>query len=184
MVKNRARTGQDFFHLGGIFQYTAQQKKSSRGADPMPRSAFTKSITLNVTEQTYNQLKQILDKTSRDELENMNALLRRAISVYLESREDVIGSQRHFQRGFQTRIDALEQTLQQNQAEAGLTLVFYLQVLLHLVAYGFYTLLVRSGVKDGISPQKLIEQALINARQTQHALDAQVQAIREINPGT
>lgn len=84
---------------------------------------------------------------------SQNDLIREAIRRYLDEQEDLIGSRRHFQKLFQTRIDQLENTL-----------TFHLNLLTFLIAD---------------NPGQL-QDAIIAARRDGETLLAQIQAVREL----
>lgn len=113
------------------------------------RKAVRRSIKM--TQEMRDRLAQIASKQPRNITEA--DLIREAIRHYLDEREDLIGSRRHFQKSLREHIEALE-----------LTLSFHLNVLLCLVA------------RD----EAHLRDAIIAARQDGETLLAQMKAVREL----
>ena len=139
----------------------------------------TVSRTVYFTEDTERRMEQVLNNRPREI--SMNDLIREAVQQFLEEQTDLIGSRRHFQKSMQERLDKSEERQTQKTVEVGLAIVFYQHVVIQLLAYGLAFLLARAG-GEKVTPQALVEQAIISARKDQQPLDAQVQAVREIQP--
>lgn len=130
----------------------------------MPTRTVRRSIAL--TRETRDLLVQLAHK--QGSRVTPSDLIREAIRLYLERQEDVLSSRRHFSRTFQDRIERLEQDI-----------AFHLNVLVHLQAAALARMLAHL-TKERVSPQQLIQQAIIAARRDGSALNAQIRAVRDL----
>lgn len=127
----------------------------------------TKTVRRSVamTPQLRARLQQLLDKQGKDVTEA--DLIRQAIREFLDRQEDISGSRAHFRKTFQERIDALETTL-----------TFRLDVLLALMAHGLAVML-PVFTEQPITPEELIQAAIIAAARDSQALQNQIKTVRE-----
>ncbi|MEO1644131.1 MAG: hypothetical protein AAFR67_03010 [Chloroflexota bacterium] len=109
---------------------------------------FNKSVrrSISMTFEIAGRLKQIASTKPRNVTETN--LSREALRLYLDHQEDLIGSRRHFQKGFRSRIDQLEEAL-----------AFHMTVLLLLLS----------------TEEDLIREAIIAARKCGDRLLAQME---------
>ena len=84
-------------------------------------SKKTARRSLSMTPEMRDRLAQLVSKQPRDITEA--DLIREAIRLYLDEREDLIGSRKHFQKSLRERVDQLESAL-----------AFQLNVLIYLLA--------------------------------------------------
>jgi hypothetical protein len=145
----------------------------------MPRDrSLTVQRTIYMTPEMWTRLSQLCLNRGRDCTEN--SLVREAIRAYLDDQAQIIGSRRHFQKTFQERIDALEEHISiESSLKADHTL-FYLHVVIQLLALGLAHLLHYIS-HTTITPQQLIQKAVIEARKEESVLAEQVQVVREMN---
>jgi hypothetical protein len=134
--------------------------------------------TLYLTPAMQDHLTQLAQKRGRDC--NENVLVREAIRCYLDNQTEVLGSRRHFQKSFQERIDLLEENLRHATTRDTQLLQFYLLILIHLVAFSLAHL-ISLVTRQAITPQQLIEKAIIQARKEQGTLVAQVDSVRQMS---
>ena len=86
-----------------------------------------------------------------------------------------MGSRRHFQKTFQTRVDQLEaNTLQTEQ-----TTLFFIGVVIQLLAFGLAHL-ISTISHTQVTAQQLIQRAVIEARKEETVFAEQVQAVRDM----
>jgi predicted DNA-binding protein len=128
-------------------------------------ATYTTRRSVAMTPQLRARLQQLLDKQSKDVTEA--DLIRQAIREYLDRQEDIAGSRAHFRKTFQTRIDALEETL-----------TFRLDVLLALVAHGLAVML-PVFVEQPVTAAELIQAAIVAAARDAQVLQSQIDAVRE-----
>ncbi len=133
--------------------------------------------TIYLTPAMWDQLSQLSQKRERDC--NENVLIREAIRAYLDNQADLLGSRRHFQKSFQDRTDLLENNLHRALTRDSQMLQFYLLILIQLAAFGLAHLIALVTRKE-ITPQQLIEKAIIDARKEQALLMAQVESVRDL----
>jgi predicted DNA-binding protein len=107
--------------------------------------------SLAMTPEMAQRLKQIVTTKPRNITEA--DLIREAIRLYLDQQDDLIGSRRHFQRTFRSRIDQLEEKL-----------TFQMTVILLLLAVD----------------NDQMQQAIIAARKYGDTLLAQMDAVRNL----
>lgn len=86
-------------------------------------------------------------------------LIREALRAFLDEQTDVVGSNRHFQKSLQTRLDQLETAL-----------TFHLNVLLYLLA-----------AFVGDEGDDAIDDAIVAAKRDGDALLEQIQAVRDLS---
>jgi hypothetical protein len=134
--------------------------------------------TLYLTPAMQDHLTQLAQKRGRDC--NENTLVREAIRCFLDDQTEVLGSRRHFSKSFQDRIDHLEENLHCATTRDTQLLQFYLLTLIHLVAFSLAHL-ISLVTRQPITPQQLIEKAIIQARKEQAPLTAQVESVREMS---
>ncbi len=127
----------------------------------------TKTVRRSVamTPQLRARLQQLLDKQGKEVTEA--DLIRQAIREFLDRQEDISGSRAHFRKTFQERIDALETTL-----------TFRLDMLLALLAHGLAVML-PVFTEQPITPEELIQAAIIAAARDAQALQNQIKTVRE-----
>lgn len=135
--------------------------------------ALTVQRTIYLSPQMAEQLDALAAK--RGNGATANDLLREAARTFLDDQVEVIGSRRHFQKSFQTRIDQLET----NVMTANSTLLFYANVVMQLLVITLAPI-VTALTKQPISPQALLQKAVIQAKQEQHLISAQIEAVREM----
>ena len=145
----------------------------------MPRErVLTVQRTVYMTPEMLNYLTQIAAKRGRDC--NENVLIREAVRNFIDSQADVLSSRRHFQKSFQERIDQLEERLSSAHSRDNQTLLFYLHILVQLVAFSLAHLLSAVTRKE-ITAQQLLQRAVIDARREEALLAAQVQSVRDMS---
>jgi Arc/MetJ-type ribon-helix-helix transcriptional regulator len=127
----------------------------------------TKTVRRSVamTPQLRTRLQQLLDKQSKDVTEA--DLIRQAIREFLDRQEDITASRAHFRKTFQERIDTLETAL-----------TFRLDILLALMAHGLAVMLPVS-TEQLITPEELIQAAIIAAARDAQALEKQIKTARD-----
>ena len=108
--------------------------------------------TITISTNIRDKLDQIAKL--RPQPTSQSVIIREAIRHYLDEQEDLIGSRRHFQKSLQDRITRLEQALS-----------FQLSILIYLIA------------KD----ETHIQNAIIHARRDGETLQAQIQAVRDLD---
>jgi Arc/MetJ-type ribon-helix-helix transcriptional regulator len=118
-----------------------------------------------MTPQLRARLQQLLDQQGKDVTEA--DLIRQAIREFLDRQEDITGSRAHFRKTFQDRIDTLEADL-----------TFRLDVLLALVAQGLAVML-PVFTEQHITPDELIQAAIVAAAHHARTLQEQIRAVRE-----
>lgn len=111
--------------------------------------------SISMTPEMAGRLKQIASTKPRNVTEA--DLIREALRLYLDQQEDLIGSRRHFQKGFRSRIDKLEEAL-----------AFQMTVLLLLLS----------------NEEDQIREAIIAARKYGDSLLAQMEAVRTLDSDT
>src|SRR5512147_1244284 len=100
----------------------------------MPKDrSLTVQRTLYVSPEMWEHLQQLAQAQGRDCTEN--SLMRDAIRAYIDDQAQVIGSRRHFQKSFQSRIDQLETQLTSESTRHTELLLFYLHVIVRLLAF-------------------------------------------------
>src|SRR5262249_16800255 len=140
----------------------------------MPRGrTLSVQHTLYMTPEMWAYLEQLARQRGRDCQEN--DIIREAIRAYLDDQADVVGSRRYFQRSFQKRLDQVDTS---DHADAA-RLLFYLHILIHLVAFSVASLITLLSRKE-ITAQQLVERAVIQARKDESIFSQQVQAVREM----
>ena len=139
---------------------------------------LTVQRTIYMTPEMWEYLAQIARKRGRDC--NESVLIREAVRNFIDSQADVLSSRRHFQKSFQERIDHLEEQLGKAQARDSKTILFYLHILVQLIAFSLAPVLSALTHKE-ISAQQLIQRAVIEARREQGMLSAQVESVREMS---
>jgi hypothetical protein len=145
----------------------------------MPRDrSLTVQRTIYMTPEMWMCLSQLCLNRGGDCTEN--SLVREAIRAYLDDQVQVIGSRRHFQKTFQERIDALEAHISIESSLKAEHMVFYLHVVIPLLALGLAHLL-HHITHTTITPQQLIQNAVIEARKEENVLAEQIQVVREMN---
>jgi Arc/MetJ-type ribon-helix-helix transcriptional regulator len=127
----------------------------------------TKTVRRSVamTPQLRARLQQLLDKQGKDVTEA--DLIRQAIREFVDRQEDISGSRAHFRKTFQERIDALETAL-----------TFRLDILLALMAHGLAVML-PVFTEQAITPEELIQAAIIAAARDAQALENQIKTVRD-----
>lgn len=120
----------------------------------MSKKSVQRSITM--TQEMRDRLALLVSKQPRDTTEA--DLIREAIRLYLDNKEDIIGSRKHFQKSLQDRLDKLEAAF-----------AFHLNVLIYLLA-----------ALEPESSSERIADAIIAARRDGETLLAQMQAVREM----
>jgi hypothetical protein len=133
--------------------------------------------SLYLSEEMWAKLQQVAK--ARDDGTNENDLIRDGIRLVIESDENVIGSRRHFGTTLQARVNTLESRLGDASRENTATVLFYLNIAIQLLAIGLAHLLTASG-KGQITPQQLLQRAVISARKEESLFAAQVRAVREM----
>ena len=85
----------------------------------MANKTVRRSIT--ITQEMHDRLALLVSKQPRDTTEA--DVIREAVRLYLDNREDIIGSRKHFQKSLQERLDKLEAVMS-----------FHLNILIYLLA--------------------------------------------------
>ncbi len=144
----------------------------------MPRGRFlTVQRTVYLTEEMCQQLDQMALR--RGQGCRTNDLIREALRAFLDEQSDVMASRRHFQKSFQARLNDLEA----NTERAHATLLFYLNVVIQLLALGL-AFLISAITKNQTTPRLLIQKAVAEARKEEAVFAEQVQAVRDMTvPG-
>lgn len=133
---------------------------------PPTRTKYSVRYTLSVTEDMAHRLQQVLDQQDRSI--SLNDLLRIAIRQYLDDQEDVIGSRRHFSKSLQQRFDQMESRV-----------IFYLNILIYLVAAGL-AVIIQAATKDSrMQSVALIRTAIAATLKEGKLLNQQIQAVRD-----
>ncbi len=122
----------------------------------MAKKSVRRSITM--TQEMHDRLALLVSQQPRNITEA--DLIREAVRLYLDGREDLIGSRKHFQKSLQERLDRLEGAL-----------AFHLNVLIYLLA----------ALDPEGSPERIAE-AILAARQDGDTLLTQIKAVREMRP--
>jgi len=130
----------------------------------MPASK-TARRSVAMTPQMRQRLQQLLEKETRDVTEA--DLIRQAIREFLDRQEDIAGSRAHFRQTFRTRIDDLESAVD-----------FRIDVLIALVAHGLAVML-PVFTEHSITPDELIQAAIVAAAQNTQTLQEHIRAVRE-----
>jgi Arc/MetJ-type ribon-helix-helix transcriptional regulator len=127
----------------------------------------TKTVrrSIAMTPQLRARLQQLLDKQGKEVTEA--DLIRQAIREFLDRQEDIAGSRAHFRKTFQTRLDALEESV-----------TFRLDVLFALIAQGLAVML-PVFTEQPITAAELIQAALIAAAQDSETLQKQIDTVRD-----
>lgn len=117
------------------------------------RSLVKKNVqrSITMTQEMRDRLTLLVSKYPRDTTEA--DLIREAIRMYLDEREDLIGSRKHFQKSLRERVDQLESAL-----------AFQLNVLIYLLAID----------------EAHLRDAIIAAKQGGETLLAQMKAVRAL----
>jgi hypothetical protein len=139
---------------------------------------FPVQHTAYFSEEMWTHLHQIARK--RADGTTANDLLREAARMLIENEADVLGSRRHFQNTLQQRVDRLEDELVTATLHSNGVIVFYLHTIIQMLALGLAHLLSSSG-KVQVSPQQLIQKAVIQARKEEDVFAAQIAAVREMS---
>ncbi len=129
--------------------------------------------TIYLTKEMCGQLDQLALR--RGDGCKTNDLVREALRAYLDDQVEVMASRRHFQKTFQARIDQLESNTLQTQQ----TIVFYIGVVIQLLAFGLAHL-ISTITRTQITSQQLIQRAVIEARKEEAVFAEQVQAVRDM----
>jgi hypothetical protein len=186
MVKKSSGTGAGFGVMAPIstrlwylgFVYYWQLRSSSGVEKAMAREkALTVQRTVYLSPLMAEQLDTLAAK--RGNGDTANDLIREAAHAFLDDQVGVLGSRRHFQKSFQGRIDQLET----NMIVANSTLLFYANIVIQLLVISLAPI-VTALTKQAVSPQALLQKAVIQAKQEQHLLTAQVEAVREMSSVT
>ncbi len=130
----------------------------------MPASKTVRR-SVAMTPQLRARLQQLLDKQGKDVTEA--DLIRQAIREFLDRQEDIIGSRAHFRKTFQGRIDELQTEL-----------IFHLDVLLALMAYGLAVML-PVFTEQPITADELVQAAIVAAQRESETIQAQMDAVRK-----
>ena len=133
---------------------------------PPTRTKYSIRYSVSVTPVMDEKLKQVLAKLDRSA--TTNDLVRTALRQYLDDQEDVIGSRRHFSRSLQNRVDGLEGIL-----------VFYLNILIFLIASGLAQIVQAATGDNKVQPVQLIRTAIASAIKDGPQLSEQIQAVRD-----
>jgi predicted DNA-binding protein len=120
----------------------------------MANKTVRRSITM--TQEMRDRLAILVSKQPRDTTEA--DVIREAVRLYLDNREDMIGSRKHFQKSLHERLDQLETAIS-----------FHLNILIYLLAA-----LEPEGSADRIA------EATIAARRDGETLLSQIEAVREM----
>jgi hypothetical protein len=134
---------------------------------------LTVQRTIYLTKEMYTQLDQLAVR--RGQGCKANDLVREALRAFLDEQAEVMASRRHFQKTFQSRIDQFEA----NTLQAHNTLLFYLNILIQLLAFGLAHILTAAG-RTQVTPRQLIQRAVIEARKEETVFAEQVQAVRDM----
>lgn len=130
----------------------------------MPASKTVRR-SVAMTPQLRARLQQLLDKQGKEVTEA--DLIRQAIREFLDQQEDIAGSRAHFRQTFQARINELQTDL-----------IFHLDVLLELLAYGLAVML-PVFTEQPITAAELIQAAIVAARRESETIRAQMDAVRK-----
>jgi hypothetical protein len=95
---------------------------------PPTSKKYSVPYHFDVTAEMDQKVTQILARQERSMARS--DLLRAALREYLDDQEDVIGSRRHFSKSLQRRLDLME-----------FKIIFYLDILIYLIAASQATLL-------------------------------------------
>src|SRR5258708_2657108 len=138
----------------------------SDGTPAPTRTVFTERHTINLTKDMDDRFQQLLLKQDRSV--KVQDLFRAALRQYLDDQEDLIGSRRHFSKSLQNRLDSLENTL-----------VFYLTVIIYLLAASL-AVIVQATTRDSkIQSVNLIRTAIASALKDGPTLNGQINDVRE-----
>jgi hypothetical protein len=141
------------------------------------KTRLTVKRNVYMTPEMSLQLGQFALQRGRDC--NENVIIREAIRYYFDNQEDILGSRRHFQKSFQLRIDELEKQLNDTSLQHTQMLLFFMNILIQLVAFSLSHIITSLTHKE-ITPEQLITKAVIQARKEEFILLAQVQSVREM----
>ena len=135
---------------------------------------LTVQRTIYLTDGMATQLDQLAAR--RGQGCKANDLVREALRAFLDEQAEVMASRRHFQKTFQARMDELESHVAQSNS----ILIFYMQVVVQLLAFGLAHLFTTIG-RTQVSPQQLVQKAIIESRKEEAVLSEQIQAVRDMD---
>ena len=139
---------------------------------------FTVQHTVYFNDEMWALLQQLANHRGKGCTEN--DLIREAVRGLIDNESEIIGSRRHFQKSLQERVEALETSLSIALEQSTSIIVFYLNIIIQLLAVGLAHLISLLG-KSQISPQQLIQRAVIEARKEEHLLAEQIRAAYEMD---
>ncbi|MEP7287911.1 MAG: hypothetical protein ABI947_19340 [Chloroflexota bacterium] len=142
------------------------------------RRIFTIQHTAYFSTEMWALLQQLANHRGNGCTEN--DLIREAVRGLIDNESGIIGSRRHFQKSLQERVEALETTLSMASEQSTHLIVFYLNIIIQLLAFGLAHLISLLS-KHQISPQQLIQRAVIEARKEERVFAEQVQAVRAMD---
>lgn len=121
--------------------------------------------TITMTPQLQARLRQVAETGPRSITEA--DLIRQAIREFLDRQEDIVGSRTHFRKTFQDRTDRLQADLE-----------FHLHIITALLAHGLAVML-PVFTEQPITPEELIQAAIVAAARDSQALEQQIRAMRD-----
>lgn len=139
--------------------------------------SLTVQRTIYMTPEMWTRIEQLAHSGGHEHSENV--LMREALRCYIDNQAEMIGSRRHFQKSFQERIDSLETNLSRMSAQNTSLMLFYLHVIVQMLAFSLAHLLYHL-TKNQITPQQLIQRAVIDARKEEALLSEQIQIVRDM----
>jgi hypothetical protein len=139
---------------------------------------FTVQHTVYFSDEMWTLLQQLVNHRGNGCTEN--DLIREAVRNLIDNESGIIGSRRHFQKSLQERVDALETTLSTALGQTTSVIVFYLNIIIQLLAFGLAHLITIQG-KSQISAHQLIQRAVVEARKEERVLADQIQAVHEMD---
>lgn len=138
---------------------------------------LTVQRTIYMTPEMWRCIEQLAQSGGHER--NENVLMREALRFYIDNQSEVIGSRRHFQKSFQERIASLETDLSKASAQNTRLLLFYMHIIVQMLAFSLAHLLYHV-TKNQITPQQLIQRAVIDARKEEALLSEQIQIVRDM----
>ena len=142
------------------------------------KKSLTVQRSIYLTPEIWEYLGQFARQQGREYTEN--TVIREAIRQYIENQSEVVGSRRHFQKSLQERVDHLEKRLVSYSDRNTNTLIFYLQIIIHLLAIGLAHLMTATSHRE-TTAQQLVQKAVIETRREETVLSAQIQSVRDMN---
>src|SRR5262249_10677207 len=135
---------------------------------------FTVQRTAYFSQEMWTHLEQIAVKRANGT--SANDLIREGVRLLIDTEANVLGSRRHFHHPVQQGVNKLESELPATHGHHNGLLLFYLNIVIQMLAFGLAHLLTVVS-KASIAPQQLIQRAVIQARKEEEVFAAQIRAV-------